>query len=306
MLQSIRQYFAELAETVGGAWNRWWFTPRDPSSLCALRIAVGLIVVYWLASLTPDLILLFGENGLLPSDVVLHLMRLTDPTNPTRYSYLHWLDAPPALWTAHAVAIGAAVLFTVGLWTRITSVLTLLTFLAYVHRGPMITGILEWLLAFPLFYLCFAPCGAYYSIDAWRKRDGSRPTLSANISTRLLQLHIAIVYFMMGITMLSGPTQSWWFGEAVWYLIARPESRLVDLTWLSEHDYLINFWSHWIVFYELAFAALIWNRWVRPLLLAAGIPHWLLLAAITGQAPFCLAMLALNLAFVSPGNRPAR
>jgi hypothetical protein len=169
----------------------------------------------------------------------------------------------------------------------------------------MITGILEPVLAFSLFYLCFAPSGAYFSIDSWRRRraaaNGPRPpTVGANIATRLLQIHTALVYFMMGITMLSGPAQSWWYGEAVWYLIARPESRLIDLTWLDDHVYLLNSWTHWIVFYELAFAVLVWNRRARPVVLLLGIPHWGLLALISGLAPYCLTMLALNLAFVSP------
>jgi hypothetical protein len=298
----LRRYFENLAEAAGEAWNRWWFTPRDAAHLGGLRIALGAIVLYWLATLSPDLVLLFGPDGLLPAEVVLHLMRLTDPAHPGQLSLLLWLRSPAALWTAHAAALVIAMLFTAGLFTRVASVLTLVVFLTYVHRAPMITGIVEWVLAFALFYLCLAPCGRYYSVDAWRRSTADArqwPSLSANVSTRLLQIHTAIVYGMMGITMLASPNQTWWYGEAVWYLIARPESRMVDLTWLADQVSLINFWSHWIVFYELAFCIFIWNRWARPLILAAGVPHWLALAVISGQAPFCLTMLALNLAFVS-------
>lgn len=307
MLRPIRQYFESLAEATGEAWNRWWFTPRDAAHLAALRIALGLILLYWLATLSPDLVLLFGPEGLLPSDVVLRLMRLTDPVHPGQLSLLLWLDSPAALWTVHAASLVIATAFTVGLFTRISSVLALVVFLTYVHRAPMITGIVEWVLAFALFYMCFAPSGTNFSVDLWRRSaDGTRPrpSPSANIATRLLQIHVALVYLMMGITMLSSPNQTWWYGEAVWFLIARPESRLADLTWLADHEILINLWSHWIVFYELAFAVFIWNRWARPLLLVLGVPHWLTLAVISGQAPFCLTMLALNLAYVTrTGNR---
>jgi hypothetical protein len=304
MWRRNRQYFENFGQAVGEAWNGWWFTPRDAAHLCLLRIALGAMVAYWLATLTPDLILLFGPGGLVPRAVVLELMRLAEPAHPGQLSLLLWLESPGGLWTVHGLAIVAAVLFTAGVFTRVTSVLTLVVFLTYVHRAPMITGIVEWVLAFGLFYLCFAPAGRCCSIDAWwHATDGGRsgPSLSANITTRLLQVHTAVVYGMMGITMLASPNQTWWYGEAVWYLIARPESRLVDLTWLADHVNLINFWSHWVVFYELAFAVLIWNRWARPLLLAAGVPHWLALALVSGQAPFCLTMLALNLAFLSPG-----
>jgi hypothetical protein len=301
MQSSIRRYFEELAEAIGVAWNRWWFVPRDVSSLAALRIAIGLVTLYWFATLSPDLVFLFGEGGLLPSAVV---RQIVDSNDPAAFSYLHWLKTPAELWVARSLALAAALSFTLGLFTRATSVLTLIAFLATVHRGSMITGIVEPVLAFALFYLCLAPCDRRFSMDAWRGGGrGQKPpavSLSANIATRLLQIHVAVVYWMMGITMLAGPQKSWWFGDAMWFLIARPESRLVDLTWLADHTYLLNAWTHWVVFYELAFAVFIWNRWARPVLLAAGIVHWNLLALVSGLAPFCLTMLALNLAYVPP------
>jgi hypothetical protein len=303
MLQSIRQYFEEAAEATGTAWNRWWFTPRDASSLSALRIAVGLITLYWLATLGIDLIFLFGKGGLLPRDVIRQMAELRD--RPT-FSYLHGLSSAVELWTAHFAALAVTLLFTVGLFTRVASVLTLVAFLATAHRGTVITGVVEPVLAFSLLYLCIAPCGARFSLDAWRRgRRGdvarlASHSVAANVATRLLQVHVALVYGMMGITMLSGPADSWWIGDAMWFLIARPESRMVDLTWLDDHTYLLNFWTHWVVLYELAFAVFVWNRWARPVLLILGIPHWGLLALVTGLAPFCVLMLALNLAFVSP------
>jgi hypothetical protein len=261
------------------------------------------MTLYWLATLSVDLVLLFGEQGLLPPEVV---RRLTPVTSAGRYSFLHWMTSPAALWAAHTAALVVVALFTVGLFTRVTSVLTLVVLLAYVHRVWMITGIVEPVLAFGLYYLCFAPCGAYFSLDAWRrKRAMAAPpllSLGANIATRLLQIHTALVYFMMGITMLSSPFQTWWSGEAMWFLIARPESRMIDLTWMDDHINLLNFWTHCVVSYELAFAILVWNRWARPVILLLGIPHWCLLALVSGLAPFCLTMLALNLAFMPPAR----
>lgn len=308
MSHSIRRYFEDASNAIGAAWNGWWFTPRDASSLSVLRIAVGLVTLYWFATLGPDLVRLFGEDGLLPSDVVRQIAELRGRSS---YSYLHWLSSPAELWAAHTAALAATLLFTVGLFTRVMSVLTLVAYLATAHRGTVLTGILEPVLAFALLYLCIAPCGNRFSLDAWlrgRRRtstfgpgEGTPPvSVAANIATRLLQLHTALVCGMMGVTMLSGPAESWWFGDAMWFLIARPESRMVDLTWLGDHTYLLNAWTHWVVFYELAFALFVWNRWARPVLLVLGIPHWGMLALVSGLAPFCVLMLALNVAYVPP------
>ena len=42
----------------------------------------------------------------------------------------------------------------------------------------------------------------------------------------------------------------------MWWLIARPESRLVDLTWLYPTPKLIDLWTHAIVLFELGFPVL--------------------------------------------------
>jgi hypothetical protein len=97
--------------------------------------------------------------------------------------------------------------------------------------------------------------------------------------------------------------QPWWSGIAVWQLMGRPESRLVDLTgWFDGDDvgprlYALNLWTHAIVAFELAFGLLIWNRAARPLLLGLSVLMWSSLALILGDPAFCAIMLIAGLAF---------
>jgi hypothetical protein len=92
----------------------------------------------------------------------------------------------------------------------------------------------------------------------------------------------------------------WWDGTAVWGLIVKPESRLVDLTMLAsgKYIYIINAWAHAIVLFELCFALLIWNKLARPLLLGLALPIWIGTALLTGMVSWSLMMLVANLAFV--------
>jgi hypothetical protein len=130
----------------------------------------------------------------------------------------------------------------------------------------------------------------------------TRHYTSATLATRMLQVHLAIIYATMAVSQLQ--FEAWWKGSAVWWMMARSESRLVDLTILSRMGiafvYLANFLTHLIVIYELAFAVLIWNRAIRPILLVLGVFIWLGLMLISGSPSFCLLMLLANLAFVSP------
>lgn len=120
----------------------------------------------------------------------------------------------------------------------------------------------------------------------------------ATIATRLIQIHLALFVAMMGFSKLSGDV--WWIGTGMWWLMARPESRLVDLTGLHATPKLVEAWTHLVVLFELTFPVLIWAPLARPLLLAWGLFTWASIALVTGDVPFALMMCVASLAFVSP------
>ena len=306
MRPAIAEYFRELVVAAGDSWNRFWFTPSDPSALGVLRIVAGLTALYLHITLSFDLVRLFGPEAILSSELIGTML---DGPRPT---YLDFFSTPAELWTVHLLGGMVLVLFTIGVFTRVTSVLALAVMLSTVHRAPVLTAEVEQVLAFAMFYLCIGPSGKAFSLDAWhdRTRRAALPPIrskeleprteffTATVATRLIQLHVALVYGMMAVVMLSSPNASWWLGDAVWFLIARPESRFVDMTWLADFPLLLNAWTHWIVLYSVVFVSLVWNRWSRPIVLLLGVPHWLLLSLVSGRPLFCLFMLALNMAFI--------
>src|SRR5262245_57024525 len=215
----------------------------------------------------------------------------------------------------HVLAIVVSLMFAVGLLTRISGLLTLVALLAYVHRVPQVAGHADPVLSFLIAYLCIAPSGAWLSLD--RRLFGSSKDnatlrmifgvadapVAANVALRLTQVHLAMFYAMMGLTKLYG--DAWWEGTAVWILLAQTQSRPLDLTairrWGQIGEYVVNFWTHAIVYFELAFGILIWTRIGRPILLWLSILIWLSVILATGQLLFGLTMLAANVAFLPAG-----
>jgi len=286
-----------------------------------LRLLVGALALYYVLSFSADLVRWFGPHGLLPSDTV---ARLTGPPQtegisaPDRWSYFDYTRQPSELWGLHVGGIVVLSLFTLGVFSRLTSVLSVVVVLSYVHRAPMITGQFEPVLTLLLIYLCLAPTGACLSIDAWwRGRATSRgagpasppttPSIMANVAIRLIQVHVAALYLVIGLTMLGGTMgaeydPTWWRGEGMWWLIAKSESRLVDLTFLhgTTPTYLVNIWSHAVVAINLACGVLLWNRLARPLLLVLAAVSWVALAVVTGLVSYCVIMVVAGVAFVSP------
>ncbi len=299
-------YFREFVQRLGNGWNRFWFAPRDPIGLAVLRIGAGLLAVYTLLTYTPDLVRWFAEAGLLTPELAYQFRMV----NETTFSYLEYLHLSAELYAVHAIAIIVALLFTVGLFTRITAVLTLLAMLSYIHRGSILDSEFEPLLCMVLFYLCLGPSGSALSLDAWRARRraatpafdehrGPEMSWTATVATRLIQVHFAAAVLMMVLAKLRG--DAWWVGEAVWWLAATPSAPLVDITAaLRERPLVYNAWTHYVVAAELAFVVLVWNPLARPLALTAAWVAWLSLAPLTGNLSFAAALILASLAYISP------
>lgn len=307
-----------LSERLLRPWNAFWFAPRDAATLSVMRIAVGAVALYWEASYTLDLMRFFGPDGFFP---LVDVQLARGSTFPR--SYFELASDRTVIWAMHGAGLVVLALFTAGLFTRITSVAALFVVLSYIHRAPAVASQAEPILAMLLLYLCLGPCGARYSIDRilQRRRAAAKPGASvasnepgpswtATVSTRLIQVHLAMAYAAMALAKLNdgfplvdgeGTYHAWWMGEAAWWLAARPYSPLLDVTGgLTNNVLLVNAWTHAIVLFEAGFAIFIWRPAFRRCLLWVAVPMWLSLAVITGLLPFCLLMMIGNLAFVAP------
>lgn len=310
-----------LAERLLRPWNVFWFTPRATDTASVIRIATGLVALYWAATYTADLMNFFGPDGLLP---LVDLQRARGSTFPR--SLLEFCHTETSVWIFHVAALAMLALFTAGFLTPVTGLLSLAVVVSYVQRAPAVTSQAEPVLILLILYSSIAPLGARWSLDAkfWPRKSTNRPGAAPSgrdgdgemrswittVSTRLIQVHLTIAYAAMALAKLNdgvafvgepGTYHAWWHGHAVWWLAARETSPLVDLTGLlGGNILLVNAWTYAIVFFEAAFAIFIWRPAFRRCLLWAAVPMWLSLALITGLVPFCVLMLIGNLAFIEP------
>lgn len=302
-------YLRDGSSAVATAWNRFWFSPTDPTTLSLIRVLAGLMLFYTHAVWTLDLEAFFGEQSWLPREVIAHAN-----LNGYSWSVLNWCRTPAALWSMHLVALAIFALLTVGLWTRAASVLAFVFTVSYAHRTPGALYGLDQINSLLAMYLMVGPSGSRFSIDAWRARRvatlptglvpvarGSlhdSPSATTNLAIRLMQCHMCVIYLFAGLSKLQG--LSWWNGFAFWGGIANQEYQTLDLTWLADWPLVINALTHLTVAFELSYCVLIWNRWPRPLVLLAAICLHLGIVIALGMPTFGLAMLIANVAFVSP------
>ncbi len=298
-MKRIGAYFSELTKSTGNGWDRFWFTPADPATLGLIRIFAGSIILYTHAAWTVDLVGFLGPEGRLPVDFV----REAHGTS-WAWSHLFWLTSPEALWIAHGLALIVLFMFTVGLWTRVTAVLAALITISYAHRAEGALFGLDQLNGFLALYLAVGPSGGAYSLDCWRKRRAglefaaARPTVTANLAIRLIQVHMCVVYLFAGLGKLRGDT--WWEGTALWGAFANYEYQTLDMTWLAGYPLFVNFVTQLILVWEITYCVLVWPRLIRPIVLFLAIPLHLGIGLSMGMMTFGLIMLVGNLAFVPP------
>jgi hypothetical protein len=315
--QTKTSYFRELTDGVGGGWTRFWFTPSDPIVLSLLRMLVGLVALWWYLGLFTDLQHWFGPNGLLSDEFAKQLRIQADEFGQERFAFsiVDLAGSAITLWIIYGIGLIAIVMMIVGLFSRVATIATLIFVLSFIHRAPILVRSVDFVLSVILFYLCIGPNGAYISIDACLRRR-RQPVLlapesresqfssAATIAIRLIQVHVVLIFFAMALAQLR--EDAWWQGTAVWWMMAKSDSRLVDLTGTGRainalaYEYLINFFTHLIVLYEFAFCFLIWNRLARPILLVLGVFVWLGIALISGSVSFAVLMLIATFAFLSP------
>ena len=124
-------------------------------------------------------------------------------------------------------------------------------------------------------------------------------TVRTNIATRLIQLHMCVIYFFAAIGKLQG--DSWWDGMAMWLALANYEYQSIDMTWMVHFPWIINLLTHVSLLWELSYCVLVWPRLTRPLVLALAVP-------LHGGIAACLGMITFGLHYAGGqfGLRPFR
>ncbi len=299
-MKLLAAYLRELVTSATGGWNRFWFTPQDPATLSLIRVLAGLMLLYTHLVWTIDFAGFFGEHGRISTEFA---QSFHDPLGMGHFAWSLWFwikSASLQPWF-HLGGLAIFLLLTVGFQSRIMAVLAFLLTISYVHRAPGVLFGLDQINTMLAMYLMVGPCGARYSVDAWRAAGQGRavtPSVTANLAIRLLQLHLCVVYLFAALGKLQGVT--WWEGTAMWLALANYEYQSLDMTWIWPYRKCINALSQFTVLWELTYPALIWPRLTRPLVLALAVPLHLGIACCMGMMTFGLVMLIANLAFVPP------
>jgi hypothetical protein len=308
LLKEPADYAVDLGRSVIRGWDRFFFTPADPLVVGLLRIILGALLFWDIAVLGFDLYDFLGSDGWISVEAVRHYLGEWVPGAWSLWLYVpdRWLRAT---WALCLVVIA---LFTAGYRSRVTAVLAWAIALSTVRRAPAALFGFDYMIATWTFYLAaFGASGQALSVDRllWLRRSKAAGadvaparvqaalSASANLTIRMIQLHLCLIYGSAGLSKLMG--MEWWNGTAMEMIILTPEFRRLNLVWLTAYPLFLNFATHFGLFLEVMYPVLIWNSKIRPLLIASAVVLHLGIDLLLGLTEFGLAMIAGNLAFVS-------
>lgn len=217
-------------------------------------------------------------------------------------SFSFWWYVPDEwLWPVHIACLSVAFSFFIGFATRYTGVLSWLIAISYANRTMLANYGLDQILCLGMMYLMLAPCGRQLSLDClirrwWRADHSNKRSIMANVATRLMQVHLCVIYLFAGLSKLQGST--WWNGDAIWNVLVNYEYQSVDLTFLAGWRSFTDVVAPGTVLWEISFCALVWNRYFRPVVLSIGLAMHLGIGAFLGMWTFGLMMSFCYLGFV--------
>ncbi|MHB1426433.1 MAG: hypothetical protein ACYC3I_25000, partial [Gemmataceae bacterium] len=322
--------------------DRFFFHPTEPTALGLMRIATGIIVLYVHLVFCIGLTDYVGPYAWVDNAYTKYLRQEFFNQGPASnfkdgpmesdgeillgqpmWSIFFHVEDPKWVWVIHCGILAALLLFTLGLWTRVTSVLAWLGSLMYIQRlqSSMLFG-MDTMTNLGLFYLMIAPCGAALSLDRWlqlrrdRKRLGNKyvpqppaPMVSATFAMRLIQINFCIIYGAAGTSKLLG--SMWWNGTAPNGFLLNYSFAPFDvpayvafIKWMVSHRWIWELFGTvgviGTLFLELGFPFLVWNRHTRWFMVCGAVLFHTMIALLMGLVTFSLMMLALLLAFVPP------
>ncbi len=290
-LSPVTHYLRKVVRSVAEGWNAFWHTPADPTLLGLIRVLTGLMLLYTHAVWGLALNDFFGPaSWLRPRLVRLH------PARSSHAIHSGGGCRPGRCGQPMPYPCSILTLFTIGLWTRVTSFLSLCVVISFANRVPAAFFGLDQINRMLTLYLTSDRVARRCRWTAGWRCGGSDPTLPppdaeriANLALRLIQVHMCVIYFFAGISKLQGP--SWWTGEAMWRAFANLEYQSLDMTWLAWHPWLVNLMTHVSVLWEISFCVLIWKPLWRPIMLAGAVVLHVGIGAFLGMWTFGLVML---------------
>jgi hypothetical protein len=250
-------------------WDRFFFEPQTARVLGLYRIAIGVLTIYAFLLFAKDASAFFSDRG------VLRVETLERVNSREWHTLLGYVRSPLGVKLALGALFLAAAAFTVGVQTRVSSVVLFILVTSFHERNNLVLNSGDTLLRTMLFLFMFAPAGAALSIDSLRRRlrapagTVAGPVLVAPWAQRMMQLQVAIVYITTAYAKTRG--ELYHQGSAMYYVFGIVDFNVRGIENLMNYPVLYSALTFGTLFVEVSIPFLIWFRATRPYAVVLGV-----------------------------------
>ncbi len=250
------------------SFNEWMFGYGSPTTMGLFRAVFCAIVFVNLAMVAVDFNAWFTETGYVPTAI---LNRWSGGV--FRFSLLQHVTNSNVTAVFYGLTMLAALMTTLGLYTRVASIALLIGVTSLHHRCPDILHSGDTLVRAMLLYIAVAPSGAALSLDRWiAVRRGTAPAEPLDVSLwpqRMMQIQIAIVYLT---TVWHKSFGNWWLnGTATWYPPQLDEFDRFPVPHFFDQQPMVAVMTYGTLVAELALGTLVFAKPLRKWVLLAGV-----------------------------------
>jgi hypothetical protein len=286
-------------DSLARAWDEFFFAPTRPTAVASFRFAFGVLVLFNLMLLRPEWSTWFGPRGVLGLDT----MRELAPG----WRINAFLVLPPKEGSANAIfwiLLVAAIFLTVGLATRLSSVVVFVGLASLHQRNIFMANSGDTLLCVTGFFLVFAPAGGALSADRllriWRGVETAEIRPRAPWAQRLIQIQVALVYFSSFWAKSRG--SHWMDGTALYYALHVEQfQRFPVPVWLTSAVFVKL--ATWLTLaLEFSLGVLVWFKDLRYTILLCGFLFHLCIEYSMNIPLFEWIMCSAYITFVEPDD----
>jgi len=222
--------------------DAFFFAPITARGFSMMRVSWAFWVGAFLLMQWNDVIFYYANEGILPRDVQEVFMRWN-----LRFSVLDYVTEPSAVFMLYLFFLGILFCMMIGLWPRITTIISVVLLYSFHERNTMILGGGDTLFRNLGFILMFAPNIHGYSVHRleqqwayWKKHRALLPPPTMPIwPWRVLLWQLLVLYL-----------------TSLWY-------KFLGTMWLNGtaisatfHHPVFTRWPRWVINFILPFTAL--------------------------------------------------
>lgn len=225
-----------LPARVLGRLRHTWFE-ADPRALGLFRIALGLLGIWDVLRRIPWIDVFYANSGVLSNHFALFR-----PHSTHTFSLMFGLSRPEEVAVFFGLSLICLVLFTLGAWTRITQLLSLLCIISIHNRNVLLENGGDVVMNLWWLWTLFLPLGRRFSVDSLRaamKRKESPGRINhppppdrrrvASLAVFAVLLQLSVIYLF---NTLHKGGQTWMDGTA--------------LAWTLEQDRMVTGLGLWV------------------------------------------------------------